>query len=134
MRGIVEKFGEKFVAEILDILESYMERATTLKQSIAITKAIYNMAYASPTKLITDLRVRFLTVVDGNISHESDIMRSLTAKIFNTVLQKTFEPNFMISVIDKHFFKKLHHFISMDQIKEADLLINTLEEILRDQP
>lgn len=29
MRGIVEKFGEKFVSETIDILESYMERATT---------------------------------------------------------------------------------------------------------
>lgn len=30
MRGICEKFGEKFVSEIIDILEVYMERATTL--------------------------------------------------------------------------------------------------------
>jgi hypothetical protein len=29
MRGIVEKFGEKFVSETLDILEVYMERATS---------------------------------------------------------------------------------------------------------
>jgi hypothetical protein len=29
MRGIVEKFGEKFVSDTIDILESYMERATT---------------------------------------------------------------------------------------------------------
>lgn len=30
MRGIVEKFGEKFTAETLDILDGYMERATSL--------------------------------------------------------------------------------------------------------
>ena len=72
LRGICEKFGEKFVSDTIDILESYMERATSLNQSIGITKAIYNMAYAAPTKLITDLRHRFLAVVDGNISHESE--------------------------------------------------------------
>jgi len=60
MRGIVEKFGEKFVSETIDILESYMERATSLQQTIAVTKALYNMAFASPIKLITDLRLRFL--------------------------------------------------------------------------
>jgi|LauGreDrversion4_2_1035121.scaffolds.fasta_scaffold67492_2 hypothetical protein len=85
VRGICEKFGEKFVNDIIDIFESYMERATSLKQSVAITKALYNMTQASPTKLLTDLRIRFLTVVDGNISHESEEIRSLTAKIFNTV-------------------------------------------------
>ena len=95
MRGIVEKFGEKFTAETLDILDGYMERATSLTQNIAITKAIYNMVYAAPTKLLTDLRVRFLTIVDGNIDHENEEIRKITAKIFVTVLQKTFEPNFM---------------------------------------
>lgn len=101
LRGICEKFGEKFVTEIIDIFENFMERATSLKQSVAVTKAIYNMTYASPIKLLTDLRVRFLTVVDGNISHESEEIRSITAKIFNTTLQKTFEPNFMIQTLEK---------------------------------
>jgi hypothetical protein len=134
LRGICEKFGEKFVNEIIDILESYMERATSLKQSISVTKAIYNMVYASPIKLLTDVRVRFLTVVDGNISHENEEMRSITAKIFNTTLQKTFEPNFMTQTLEKQFLKKLHHYISIDQTKEADLLILTLKEILKEQP
>lgn len=31
MRGIVEKFGEKFCGETIDILESYMERATSIE-------------------------------------------------------------------------------------------------------
>lgn len=53
------------------------------------------MVYAAPTKLLTDLRVRFLTIVDGNIAHENEEIRKITAKIFVTVLQKTFEPNFM---------------------------------------
>lgn len=69
------------------------------------------MAYASPTKLLTDLRVRFLTVVDVNIAHENEEIRSLTAKIFNTTFQKTFEPNFMTATLDKQFLKKLHAFI-----------------------
>jgi hypothetical protein len=81
MRGITEKFGEKFVGETLDILESYMERATSIDQNIAVTKAIYNMVAAAPIKLITDLRLRFLTVVDGNITSENEEIRSFTAKI-----------------------------------------------------
>ena len=85
MRGICEKFGEKFVGEIVNILEVYMERATSLGQSVAVTKAIYHMVFASPTKLISDLRLRFLTVIDGNITHENAEIRSLTAKTFNCV-------------------------------------------------
>ena len=134
MRGIVEKFGEKFTAETLDILDGYMERATSLTQNIAITKAIYNMVYAAPTKLLTDLRVRFLTIVDGNIAHENEEIRKITAKIFVTVLQKTFEPNFMTQTLDKQFLKKLHHYISIDQSREAELLVLTLKEILNQQP
>ena len=30
IRGVCEKFGEKFVIEIIDIFENYMERATSL--------------------------------------------------------------------------------------------------------
>jgi len=81
MRGIVEKFGEKFVSETIDILESYMERATSIDQTIAVTKAIYNMVAAAPIKLITDLRLRFLQVIDQNITSENEQIRSLTAKI-----------------------------------------------------
>ena len=72
------------------------------------------MAYAAPVKLLTDLRQRFLTVIDGNIDNESDEIRSLTAKIFVIVFQKTFEPNFMTSTLDKQFLKKLHHMVSID--------------------
>jgi hypothetical protein len=100
-RGIVEKFGERFVSDVIDILESYMERATSLKQSIGLTKALYNMAYAAPIKLLTDLRQRFLTVVDGNLSHENAQIRTLTSKIFNITFQKTFEPIYMIQTLDK---------------------------------
>jgi hypothetical protein len=53
------------------------------------------MTYASPIKLLTDLRVKFLQLVDGNISSENEEIRSLTAKIIVITLQKTFEPNFM---------------------------------------
>jgi hypothetical protein len=109
MRGIVEKFGEKFVSESVDILESYMERATDIGQTIAVAKAIYNMTFAAPIKLLTDLRNRFLTVIDGNICSENPEIRTLTAKTFITVLQKTFEPNYMTATIDKQFLKKLHN-------------------------
>lgn len=133
MRGITEKFGEKFVGETLDILESYMERATSIDQNIAVTKAIYNMVSAAPIKLITDLRLRFLTVVDGNITSENEEIRSLTAKIICITLQKTFEPIFMTQTIEKHFLKKLHHLIIDDiQSKEADLLVLTLKETLKE--
>jgi len=81
------------------------------------------MTYASPIKLLTDLRVRFLQLVDGNISSENEEIRSLTAKIFVITLQKTFEPNFMTQTLDKQFLKKLHHFISLDQSREAELLV-----------
>ncbi len=72
MRGIVEKFGEKFVSDVIDILESYMERATSILETVAVTKSIYNMAFAAPIKLITDLRLRFLGVVDVNINSDND--------------------------------------------------------------
>lgn len=52
----------------------------------------------------------------------------------NVVLQKTFEPNFMTATIDKSFLKKLHTFLTTGRTKEAEMLILTLEEILRDQP
>lgn len=81
------------------------------------------MAYAAPTKLLTDLRVRFLTVIDGNISSENDEIRSLTAKTITVILQKTFEPNFMTSTLDKYFLKKLHVFLANDEQKEANLVI-----------
>ena len=108
MRGIVEKFGEKFVGETIDILESYMERATSVQQTIAVTKAIFNMAFAAPIKLITDLRLRFLAVIDVNLASDVDELRSLSAKIICIVLQKTFEPIFMTQTIEKHFLKRLH--------------------------
>jgi hypothetical protein len=72
------------------------------------------MAFAAPIKLITDLRLRFLAVIDGNISSEVEQIRSLTAKIICITLQKTFEPIFMTQTIDKHFLKKLHALLSVD--------------------
>jgi len=68
------------------------------------------------------------------MSHESQEIRSLTAKIFITVFEKTFEPNYMTATLDKQFLRKLHGFITGGQTKEADLLISVLKEILRDQP
>ena len=52
MRGLVEKFGEKIVNQALDIIEIYLEKATELKQTIGITKVIYNMTQAAPIKLL----------------------------------------------------------------------------------
>ena len=72
LRGIVEKFGEKFVAEVIDILESYQERATSQQETLAVSKSLYNMAFAAPIKLITDLRLRFLTVIDVNFASETE--------------------------------------------------------------
>ena len=85
LRGITEKFGEKIVNETLDILESYMERSTSVAQNIGISKAIYNMSYSAPTKLLTELRNRFLGIMDGNITNENEEIRLYTAKVFVTV-------------------------------------------------
>jgi hypothetical protein len=41
----------------------------------------------------------------------------------------------MTQTIEKHFLKKLHHLIIDDiQSKEADLLVLTLKETLKEQP
>ncbi len=85
MRGIVEKFGEKVVIETLDILESYMERASQVTQIVAISKALYNMSYAAPTKLLTELRSRFLTMTDSNLHHEAEEIRKLSSQVYMTV-------------------------------------------------
>jgi hypothetical protein len=135
LRGICEKFGEKFVGDTIDILESYMERATSVQQTIAVTKGLYNMAFAAPIKLITDLRLRFLAVIDVNLASDSEEIRSLTAKILCIVLQKTFEPIFMTQTLDKHFLKKLHGLLSLDDqgSTEADLILLTFKETLKEQ-
>lgn len=86
LRGIVEKFGEKFVGEIIDIFESYQERATTQSETLAVSKSLYNMAFSAPIKLITDLRLRFLTVIDVNFASESEELRSLASKTLCIVL------------------------------------------------
>ena len=78
MRGIVEKFGEKVVTETIEILENFMERATQVSQTVGISKAVYNMVYAAPTKLLTDLRQRFLTMMDSNLHHENEEIRKLS--------------------------------------------------------
>ena len=132
MRGIVEKFGEKIVSETLDILELYLQKSTKTSQNIGICKAIYNMTYAAPVKLLSDLRLRFLSIMDSNIANEVDEIRDLTAKVFITVFSKTYEPNFMTSVLDKQFLKKLHHYIVMQQNSEAELLIQTLKLMLKE--
>jgi hypothetical protein len=134
LRGICEKFGDKFVGEIIDILEGYMDHATSMQQTIAVTKSYYNMAFASPIRLITDLRLRFLAVIDVNIASENEEIRSLTAKIICIVLQKTFEPIFMTQTLEKHFLKKLNDLLSIDQFsKEADLIVLTFKETLKEQ-
>ena len=84
LRGICEKFGEKIVNETLDIFESYLERATHLNQTIAVSKSIYNMTLSAPTKLLTDLRNRFLGIMDCNIVNENEEIRDFTAKVFIT--------------------------------------------------
>lgn len=100
---------------------------------MAVTKALYNMAYASPIKLITDLRLRFLAVIDGNISSEQEEIRSLTAKIITIVLQKTFEPIFMTQTLDKHFLKRLNGLLTVDpKSQEAERVVATLKETLKE--
>ena len=42
------------------------------------------MALASPTKLLTDLRNRFLAIIDSNITNETEEIRDFTAKVFIT--------------------------------------------------
>jgi hypothetical protein len=108
MRGIVEKFGEKIVGETLEILEIYLESATETIQVIGISKALYNMAYAAPIKLLTEMRGRYVSIMDPNLSHESEEVRVLAAQIFITIFQKTYEPSYIVSTIDKSFLKKLH--------------------------
>ena len=84
MRGIVEKFGEKVVNETLDILEGYFERAKTAVQTHAIAKTIFNMTVAAPIKLLTDLRSRFLGIMDAYLTNESQEIRDLSGKVFIT--------------------------------------------------
>jgi hypothetical protein len=85
MRGIVEKFGEKIVGESLDIFESYLERATDAGQTVGISKALYNMAEASPLKLLHDIRNRIISIIEPNIYHEIVDVRYLAGKVFTTI-------------------------------------------------
>lgn len=85
MRGVVEKFGDKIVHESLDIFESYLERATDEAHTIGISKALYNMTYAAPNKLLTDIRARIISITDPNLYHENEIVRDLAAKVFITI-------------------------------------------------
>ena len=77
------------------------------------------MAYAAPTKLLTDLRNRFLSIMDLNLSHENEEIRDLSGKVFITVFQKTYEPLYMTSNLDKSFMKKLHSLIVSQNENEA---------------
>ena len=68
-----------------------------------------------------------------NISSDNEEIRSLTAKILCTTLQKTFEPLFMTSTLEKHYLKRLHGLLSVDPLsKEADLIVASLKEVLRE--
>lgn len=88
LRGICEKFGDKIVNESLDIFESYLERATEAGETIGVSKALYNMAESAPTKLLTDIRHRIISIMDPNLYHENEEVRGLAAKVFITIFQK----------------------------------------------
>lgn len=79
MRGIAEKFGDKIVNECLDILDVYLERATETKEILVVSKTILNMVESAPNKLLTDLRNRFIAIVDSNLSHENQEIRNMSA-------------------------------------------------------
>lgn len=81
MRGLAEKFGEKIVNEAIDVLESYLEKAEEDAQTVGICKAFLNMAGASSDKLIHEIKMRFVQIIDQLIAHPNDKVRALTCEI-----------------------------------------------------
>jgi len=111
MKGLVEKFGEKIVNDTLDILENYQERATEYSELLALAKVVHGMVGAAPLKLLNELRNRFIMLIDPNLSHDQEEIRMLAANSVCVVLQRTFEPLYMTSTLDKLILKKLHTYV-----------------------
>lgn len=54
-----------------------------------------NMTAAAPIKLLHELRNRFISIIDSNLSHEIEEIRNLSAKVFITIFIKTYEQAYM---------------------------------------
>ena len=92
------------------------------------------MAAAAPTKLLTDMRNRFIGIMDPNLSNESEEIRLLSSKVFITVFSKVNDLQYIISTLDKSIHKKLHYYIIQNKKEGADLLIWTLKDMLKAAP
>ena len=104
---------------------------------VGLCKTIFNMTSAAPTKLLTELRNRFISLIDPNLSHDQEEVRNLSARVFLTVFEKTFEPNYMTHTLDKSILKKLHSYAvhdTADSHKQSDLLIEALKYMLKQAP
>lgn len=134
MRGLVEKFGEKIVSEAIDILESYLERATDNSQIIGISKALLNMAAAAPTKLLTDMKMRYINIMDPYLANEAEEVRHNAVLVYITVFQRAFEAAFVAQNLKWSFLNKLHTFVVNKEEEKSRLLIGSLDEMLELAP
>ena len=134
MRGLVEKFGEKIVTEAIDILESYLERATDNSQIIGISKALLNMAAAAPTKLLSDMKMRYINIMDPYLANEAEEVRHNAVLVYITVFQRAFEAAFIAQNLKWSFLNKLHTFVVNKEEEKSRLLIGSLDEMIELAP
>ena len=59
------------------------------------------MTHAAPLKLLSELKNRFLSLVDSNLSHEKEEIRLLSSKVFTTIFSKIGETAYTNSVLEK---------------------------------
>lgn len=103
MRGLAEKFGEKIVNEAIDVLESYLEKAEEDAQTVGICKAFLNMASASSDKLIHEIKMRFVQIIDQLIAHPNEKVRALTVQITLTYFYRIGESSSVNQVLERSF-------------------------------
>ena len=85
MRGLVEKFGEKLVNRSLDIFELKLDSVTSTDQSVGICKVMFNMVSASSHRLLASISPRMITIMEGHLSSEHDIIRDWSTRVFTTM-------------------------------------------------
>jgi len=133
-RGLVEKFGEKLVGKSIDILENYLDKVTDTKQNIAISKIFYHMASSASMKILNMITQRLIEINDTYLSHELQEIRQITVDIFVRLFVRMEDKNLINNVMQSSYMHRLHQMISINNIAQSELLIDSLRQMLSVSP